>query len=215
MSPFEFERLMKYVDGELNDDECAKIEASLPTDPSAREVVADLRAQRVELRDEFLNGQDFVPRPELLNSIDRVFADKHRESRRKDIARRWALPMAASIVMAFIGSIAGYLFAANQIDAKVDRVIAAHARDDIFSTQALLKALEHHGSGEEASWSNPDSGALGMITPIRTFRTINGQWCREFEREVQSRTGGNQTTGVACRHKDGEWRLVHERPKDI
>lgn len=215
MSPFDFERLMKYVDGELNDEECAGIEAWLLTDPSAREVVADLREQRVELREEFLASDEFIPHPALLDSIDKSFADKHRENTRHDMARRWALPMAASIAMAFIGSAAGYFVASSQIDARVEQVIAAHAQDDIINAETLLSALEHHSSGEAVSWSNPESGALGVITPVRTFRTTNGQWCREFQREVRSKTGGNQTTGVACRDTEGEWRLVHERPKDI
>ncbi len=213
MTLLSFETLMRYVDGELSDRECAEIEALLPTDLSARQTIADLRAQRVELVNEFRPKHADMPRPETLVAIDRAFEARRSQDDRRNIVRRWVLPLAASVMIALVAGIVGCVVGTRQVDSAVGQVIAAYARDDTFTAQARAKALEHLGSGEVARWSNADSGTVGSIMPLRTFRIANGQWCREFEQVIKSKTGDDRSTGVACRQLDGKWRLALERPR--
>ncbi|MEZ5931798.1 MAG: RT0821/Lpp0805 family surface protein [Alphaproteobacteria bacterium] len=214
MPRYDFETLMRYVDGELDDATCVELEAWLPVDVEARAIIADLRAQRADLRASLLSRPvDPVRNAEV--AIDRAFAERARARLRHRLFRHWAMPLAASVAIAVIGGMAGYILAIQEINPAIDKVIAAYARDDEHLATALTKALEHQGSGEAASWSNPESGTTGSITPLRTFQNTDGHWCREFEQDIQSRTGDTQTMGIACRGADGQWRLVHERPKDI
>ena len=76
---------------------------------------------------------------------------------------------------------------------------------------ALNTALDTRFSGGSVTWQNPASGSRGSITPLRTFRTANGRWCREYRQELNSAAQSEQQIGMACREADG-WQLKLERP---
>ena len=49
----------------------------------------------------------------------------------------------------------------------------------------------------------------GTYTPVKTYQTDNGQYCREFQQTI---TVGGQTEsayGTACRQPDGSWQIVN------
>lgn len=62
--------------------------------------------------------------------------------------------------------------------------------------------------GETVSWSNPDSGNYGEVTPVREGTSNQGRYCREYEQTIF--IGGRQETGVgtACQNPDGTWEIV-------
>ncbi len=62
--------------------------------------------------------------------------------------------------------------------------------------------------GETISWSNPDSGNYGNVTPVRDGTSTAGRHCREFEQTIF--VGGRQETavGTACQNRDGTWEIV-------
>jgi surface antigen len=68
-------------------------------------------------------------------------------------------------------------------------------------------ALENNKSGEAANWSNPDSGHLGTVMPVRTFDADSGTPCREYQQTVtvEDKTGVAHET--ACRQPDGTWKI--------
>jgi surface antigen len=45
-----------------------------------------------------------------------------------------------------------------------------------------------------------------VITPVRTFRSESGQWCREFVRVVEGPSDRETLRGIACREGEGHWR---------
>ena len=62
--------------------------------------------------------------------------------------------------------------------------------------------------GQTISWSNPDTGNYGSVTPTREgTKQGSGEYCREFQQTVV--VGGNQEEayGVACRKPDGQWEI--------
>jgi surface antigen len=76
---------------------------------------------------------------------------------------------------------------------------------------AFGEALDRRLSGATLTWANPASGSSGSVTPLRTFQTADGRWCREFEARVDAPVWGERRVGIACR--EGErWRLELERP---
>ena len=79
----------------------------------------------------------------------------------------------------------------------------------LYAQQTTQTALETNQAGQTSSWRNPDSGHGGSVTPTRTYRTAQGNNCREYEQTVN--IGGKTQTayGRACRDADGTWRLVN------
>jgi surface antigen len=63
--------------------------------------------------------------------------------------------------------------------------------------------------GQTITWSNPDSGHSGTVTPVREGRIAStGEYCREFRQNVQVGGQTQQAYGTACRQPDGSWRIV-------
>lgn len=76
--------------------------------------------------------------------------------------------------------------------------------DAVYTTETLETAQ----SGNAVTWSNPDSGNQYTVTPTRTYRKSNGQYCREFT--TWGWIGGyeQELHGTACRQSDGSWKNV-------
>lgn len=81
-----------------------------------------------------------------------------------------------------------------------DRQMQKQAADDAMSAPV----------GKAVSWSNPDSGNSGSITPLRqTTRSGDGATCRSFEQSVTTKDGRVASErGTACREADGTWRIA-------
>lgn len=96
-----------------------------------------------------------------------------------------------------IGALAG-----SEIGRSLDRADRAYAMQ--ASRQAQSAPI-----GETISWSNPESGHSGSVTPVREGSTQGGDYCREFYQTVT--IGGRQEDayGTACQNPDGTWRIVN------
>jgi surface antigen len=68
------------------------------------------------------------------------------------------------------------------------------------------QALEHAPSHQVISWRNPKDDTAYRVTPLRTFETDDGRWCRDYTTVVT--VGGRERTerGTACREANGTWR---------
>lgn len=80
--------------------------------------------------------------------------------------------------------------------------------DRARQADATQAGLETGRSGSTSSWSNPDTGASGGVTPQPAYTNAAGETCREFESEVVVGDETEIATGVACRQDDGSWRIV-------
>ena len=99
------------------------------------------------------------------------------------------------------GTLLGLLLG-SEIGSSLDRV------DRLYAAQTQQTALEHHETGVTASWSNPDTGNAGTVTPTATYRSTTRQYCREFQQTVTINGTTQQAHGTACRQPDGAWRLA-------
>lgn len=86
-----------------------------------------------------------------------------------------------------------------------DRMDAA---DRARANQAAAQALETIPSHQTVTWQNPDSGNSGTVTPIRTYQTASGQYCREYQQTITIGGERHQSYGTACRQLDGSWKIV-------
>lgn len=61
--------------------------------------------------------------------------------------------------------------------------------------------------GETITWSNPNTGNSGTVTPTRDGQSSTGAYCREFQQTVMIGGKEEQAYGVACRQPDGAWEI--------
>ncbi len=62
--------------------------------------------------------------------------------------------------------------------------------------------------GQTITWSNPQSGNSGTITPVREGRSQSGSYCREFQQTVSIGGKNQKAFGRACQQPDGSWQIV-------
>ncbi len=103
-----------------------------------------------------------------------------------------------------LGIAAGTLlgaFIGKEIGASLDRA------DMTYHNQAYQQALESNKVGVPSTWSNPDSGHQGIVTPTRTFQNNEGVYCREFSQKIVVGGQEEKAFGTACRQPDGTWKI--------
>lgn len=211
------ETLVAYVDGQLDSRETAEVEAKLLADAEARDKVDGLRRNTALLRAAF-NEPLEAPIPErVLRTVEDGFARRREEqggeARRGGADRGryappgpWRMAWAASLLALMVGAGGGYLAADYRVEQRLAALEAAAAADRAARQQAFLAALESSISGQSVAWENPDSGRRGAITPVRTFKTVEGQWCREYAADEWLGQKQEISRAIACRVGDGLWK---------
>ena len=122
----------------------------------------------------------------------------------KFAARR--LPSAATIFsMALLGACAQ-----TQPPDAGDPVYGSLApRAEVLARNTVQEALETARSRTSLSWVFAEDGTKGEITPLRTYRTTTGYYCREYVEVVESGLEGRSSRQrTACRDDDGLWKPI-------
>ena len=98
-----------------------------------------------------------------------------------------------------VGTLLG-AWVGNEVGSSLDKADYAYARE---AEQRAYTAPV----GQQISWSNPESGNYGTVTPVRTGTNQYGRECREYEQTIY--VGGRAETGVgvACKNSDGRWEV--------
>lgn len=107
--------------------------------------------------------------------------------------------LAATAAGTLLGALAG-----GSIGRSLDHADRMHA------ARTTQTALEQNTSGTSSTWTNPDSGHSGTVTPTRTYQTAEGQYCREFQQTVMIDGKSELAYGTACRQPDGSWKIVSQ-----
>lgn len=81
-------------------------------------------------------------------------------------------------------------------------------KDQEYHYDTTQNALETQKTGESSSWTNPDSGHSGEVTPTRTYTAADGSPCRDFEQTIFVEGEYEHVQGTACRQPDGTWKPV-------
>lgn len=105
---------------------------------------------------------------------------------------------AAIIGGALIGGLLG-----NELGRQMDE------NDRLRAERTTQEALETYPSGQTATWSNPDTGYGGAVTPQPPYQNSGGEVCREYEQQIFIDGRTETAVGVACRNPDGTWRVVN------
>jgi len=105
------------------------------------------------------------------------------------------------LVAVAIGTLAGALMG-QEIGRSLDRA------DQLAMQQNAQYALEYTPTRTTTTWRNPDSGNAGSITPVETYQTPQGEYCREYQQTIYIGGEKQQAYGTACRQPDGSWKII-------
>ncbi len=90
-------------------------------------------------------------------------------------------------------------FAGSSIGKSLDEA------DQAYHQQAAQQAYTAP-LNKPISWSNPDSGHSGTITPIREGQQAStGDTCREFKQAIMVDGQAQTAVSTACKNTDGTW----------
>jgi len=203
------EQLVAYVDGELTAAETMLVEQYLAANETAQSFVDDLRALDRQLREDaddlaFASGLDEL-KAHLSMTTTRARA---RQDRRIGWVR--AGPIAATVVAMIVGLAFGYLAATTHLDSRLAALETARLDDQKMLQAAISSALEKVQSGQVANWQSLKTDARAQLRPVRTFKAVDGSWCREYERIMIIDGKEERTHAIACRKGKANWetRLV-------
>jgi surface antigen len=121
------------------------------------------------------------------------------------------IQIAAALVM-----VAGtFAFTTYWMQTRMDNAVsslAAHMETErVLLAQTVQEALETKVSGEpvfvgqEGDWTE-------VLTPIKTYRSKSGHWCRQYLRQTTFSKLDLAIRGTACRDENGTWVTVFAEP---
>lgn len=84
--------------------------------------------------------------------------------------------------------------------------------DAYYYNRTYYDAFDEPYYGRRYEWRNPHNGHYGYVTPMREYRSSRyGRHCEEFRHTVYTRRGRPvEETAVACRQRDGSWRIYED-----
>ncbi len=82
-------------------------------------------------------------------------------------------------------------------------------RDKKIAAETAQRALETAPTGSPVVWKNPDNGHFGTVTPVKTYQTASGSYCRDYQQTVTIDGKQEKAYGTACRQPDGSWRVAN------
>ncbi|GAB4393549.1 MAG: RT0821/Lpp0805 family surface protein [Kiloniellaceae bacterium] len=82
-------------------------------------------------------------------------------------------------------------------------------RAEVLARNTVQEALETARSQTSLSWTYIEDGSRGEITPLRTFRSSAGFYCRVYLEVVDAGDEGPaRRQRTACRDNDGLWKPI-------
>jgi surface antigen len=78
---------------------------------------------------------------------------------------------------------------------------------DMNDQACIGQVLEYGPNDQPVYWSDNDSGVQYQVTPLRTYQSGNGRYCREYQTYVMIDGREEQAYGTACRQPDGAWSI--------
>jgi surface antigen len=181
--------LAAYVDGELTHEDREWVENLLARDKEAAQFVEVLRKSNQLLQDAY-SPMLRQPLPEKLLPHS---------------SKRWKGPLGSPLSLMAAASVATAVFIGGYL------VSEANTRQELDAIHQKLAELRHHTleyspSGTPVSWNDTDKQLNLTIEPLKTYRTADNQYCREYREVVKDHNGDTEVrVGIACRSGKTQW----------
>ncbi len=200
------------IDGELDENEVLALEKRLFSELSARSLFRGMADDDRQLKQAFLSSRQ-EGSAELMATIDQGFQERRGAPAKigSRLAQSWWIQAAAAVVLVVGSAYSTMQLMENRLDKTLTAFAAQAEADRRLVGNALRQALETKGSGQRVSMEE-FGGAGGSVTPVRTYKSVSGHWCREYVRDIQLEGRSIGVSGVACRTSDGEWVTVSANP---
>ena len=87
-----------------------------------------------------------------------------------------------------------------------DRLYTGLTDEDVrLAAAAMQQGLETARPHQSVAWINDRSGNSGAVTPIRTYLTDAGMYCRVYRETLKVGGEAGQIVNTGCRSEDGLW----------
>jgi len=86
------------------------------------------------------------------------------------------------------------------------------AGDLAYARAAASEVLSRGAKDASQPWENPATGARGMVTPIATAYTQDGETCRDFLASYVTPRAQSWLQGAACKPDKGAWEVRTLKP---
>jgi hypothetical protein len=189
------EVLMAYLDGELDQDKQAAVEALLATDPEAAAQLRRFAENDALLREELAAVVE-MPVPQHLVDGVRNYQPTGKIVPQPGLRQQgWR----------------GLIWPKLALAASIALLIGVFAGGELFRQSAVIPPIAADSNFQNTLESQPMSGvtytgAGETVMPIGTFLTDAGQVCREYERQLREQ----RLFGIACRDDQGQWQPLVE-----
>ncbi len=196
--------LSAYIDGELELFEVEIVEEQLARNKGLRDHVDRLNAVNSLLNQAFSIEKDVPEKLCKLVENSRVdlenvtaFRSKKEKSQKKSSNFYIPTAIAASITLV-LGVMFGYWTQSTPEKNELDAILVSN----IDGHSELYDVLENSPSSTSVKLIGRDNQEI-MIEPLLSFKSVNGDYCREFDIHDSNKA----LAGIACREADATWRL--------
>ena len=179
-----------FNDGQLNEKDSEAVRSLLAEDVQARSYLAELVELDRLLRSTF-NRLEQQAVPARFHAMLR--------KNRSHAFSRYFVPaaLAASLLLVVV-----LVVRQDTIDHQMQEQLS-QMRLEIASLKN--QTLENTPSGEAVTWVAPVGQTRAEVTPLKTFRTKDNRFCREYEERLEDANGVEVRRGIACRTGKGLW----------
>lgn len=194
--------VMAYVDGELDGREAAEFEKLLQQDDRLQQQVRRLREMNAVLGvafNEAMHGE-MPPLRAFENRSQPSLWQRFSDWLVDTGSLRWQPMATAALLLVMVSGGSGYLMSRG---GNAEGQPAA----GVLVDTTLNRTLETQVSGTTVEWRDEQSGIAGTITPVRTFKTEQGKFCREFIERQLIQEQWQEQRGIACREGKEEWQV--------
>jgi len=78
-------------------------------------------------------------------------------------------------------------------------------QDVVLASRLMQSTLESEPDDATRRWTNEQTGHSGSITPIRTYISANGYFCRDYREELSVGVESGSFYHTACRDDETRW----------
>ena len=204
--------LCAYIDRELDEQSRQEVDEVLRLDPEALRYVIQAKKLNALTRmaldaglnlPEGRNAQKALD-DKLKHYQEELSAGKVRTL--NGIINHPYFALAASIILLVIGFQAGTLSLDYKIEKKM-LVMETEKRVALAAVESERnRVLEYLPSGQTTIWKSDNGYIQAELMPIRTLRTENNQYCREYKEVVVQNEKSESRHAVSCRQGKEVWR---------